>query len=68
MATVSGSGSKTKVKRKHVRLQQYLAGPVDENKTELIYGELVVCPRPTVEHQDTAHHLGELLSRWTRAR
>jgi Uma2 family endonuclease len=47
--------------------EEYLAGPPDEFKAELIYGELVVCPRPTDQHQDLAHDLGELLKRWTRS-
>jgi Uma2 family endonuclease len=69
MATIPDSKTKAKgqPKRKHVTLREYLDGPVDEFKTELIYGERVVCPRPTEEHQDLGHHLGEMLFRWTRA-
>ena len=40
---------------------------MEDDKTELIYGELVVCPSPTKRHQNLAHDLGEMLNRWTRA-
>jgi Uma2 family endonuclease len=46
--------------------EEYLSGPPDEFKHELIYGELVMSPRPTEEHQDLAHHLGEVLRRRTK--
>ncbi len=45
---------------------QFLAGPPDDFKAELVYGEYVMCPRPTDEHQDLVHDLGEVLKRWTR--
>jgi Uma2 family endonuclease len=48
-------------------LEEYLSGPPDEFKSELVYGELVMCPRPTDSHQDLVHDLGELLKRWVRA-
>jgi Uma2 family endonuclease len=47
-----------------VTVAEFLAGPPDEVKTELIYGEPVVCPRPSDSHQDLVHNLGELLRRW----
>src|SRR5262249_31652108 len=63
MATVPER--KGRVKR--MTAERFLAGPPDEFKTELIYGEVVVCPRPTDMHQDLLHDLGELLRRWTRS-
>src|SRR6266545_3571774 len=47
--------------------QDYLSGSPDEFKSELIYGELVVSPSPTDEHQGLQLDLGSLLRRWTRA-
>lgn len=67
MATVSHSGKKTARERKHVTVREYLDSPVEEQKTELVYGELVVCPSPTADHQDIVLDLGQLLKRWTRA-
>ncbi len=52
---------------KRMTAEQYLAGPPDEFKAELIYGERIMCPRPTDNHQDLLHDLGEVLKRWTRA-
>src|SRR5262249_11901034 len=51
---------------KRMTAEEYLSGPPDEHKAELIYGEYVVCARPTDEHQDLVHDLGEVLKRWTR--
>ncbi len=45
---------------------QFLSGPPEEFKAELIYGDYVMCPRPADEHQDLVHDLGEILKRWTR--
>src|SRR3954451_11941206 len=49
-----------------MRLQEYLALPVDGERTELVFGELVVSPRPSEEHNDLVHDLAEILKRWVR--
>src|SRR5262249_35655978 len=45
---------------------EYLSGPPDEVKTELIYGEPVMPPRPSDDHQDLLHNLGDVLRRWSK--
>lgn len=57
----------TAARARPVALEDYLAGPADELKTELIYGERVVCPSPTFEHQEVAHNLTHLLRVWVKA-
>ncbi len=52
---------------KRMSLEQYLSGPPDEFKSELIYGELVVSPSPTDYHQDLQFDLEHLLRRWVKA-
>lgn len=47
--------------------RQFLALPPDEDcRTELVYGEIIVMPRPTAEHNDYFYDLGHLLKRWVR--
>ncbi len=53
--------------RRRLSLRQYLAGPPDEFKAELIDGELVVSPSPTDQDQDLQADLGGVLRRWVRA-
>src|SRR4051812_13903334 len=62
---MASTGAATATRR--MTLEEYLAGPPDEFKAELIYGERVVCPSPTYEHQEVAHHLGHVLRQWARA-
>ena len=47
-------------------LAEYFELPTDEERAELIFGECVGSPRPSEEHNDFVHDLGELLKRWTR--
>jgi Uma2 family endonuclease len=47
-------------------IEQYLSGPPDENKTELIHGERVVAPSPSDRHQDVQADLGHVLRAWVR--
>lgn len=55
------------IKRKtRMTTAQFLAGPPEEFKAELVYGDYLMCPRPTDEHQDLVHDLGDILKRWTR--
>jgi Uma2 family endonuclease len=65
MSTISRM-PRTRTPRRRMTLQEYLSGPPDEFKAELIYGEYVVSPEPTDEHNDLVHDLGEILRRWTR--
>jgi Uma2 family endonuclease len=57
---------RTRKAHKYMSLQKYLAGPPDEFKAELIYGEKIVSPSPTADHQDAILELAQLLKRWTR--
>lgn len=52
---------------RHLTTEQYLSGPPDEFKAELIYGELVMSPRATDWHQELEHYLTHLLRCWTKA-
>jgi Uma2 family endonuclease len=47
-------------------LNEYFALPTDDERTELVYGECVVSPRPSEEHNDLVHDLAEILKRWVR--
>jgi Uma2 family endonuclease len=49
-------------------LKEYLAGPPDEFKAELIYGVKVMCPSPTAQHQDATFNITLLLRRWVLAK
>lgn len=52
-------------KKIRMTVREYLALPPDEDcRTELIYGEMNVMPRPGADHNDHLHNLGELLKRW----
>jgi Uma2 family endonuclease len=54
-------------KARRMSAEQFLSGPSEDFKSELIYGEKLMCPRPSDQHQDLLHDLGELLKRWARA-
>jgi Uma2 family endonuclease len=60
--------AKLKIPRKtRMTVRQYLALPPDKHcETELIYGEMVVMPKPRPRHNQLLHDLGELLKRWIR--
>jgi Uma2 family endonuclease len=45
---------------------EYLALPTDDERSELVYGEIVMSPRPTDEHNDLLHDLVEIVKRWVR--
>jgi Uma2 family endonuclease len=48
-------------------VREYLALPDDEDcRTELIYGEMIVMPKPGADHNDHMVDLGDLLRRWVR--
>ncbi len=47
--------------------EEYLSGPEDEFKSELIYGELVMSPSARDWHQDLQLVLAYLLRLWVRA-
>jgi Uma2 family endonuclease len=44
--------------------EEYLALPVDDERTELIYGEVVVSPGATWEHNDVVYFLRHIVGRW----
>jgi Uma2 family endonuclease len=50
--------------RRPLSVEQYLGGPPDEKKTELIRGERVVAPSPSDRHQDVQVDLGHILRAW----
>ncbi len=45
---------------------EYLAQPTDDERTELIYGEVIMSPRPAFAHNTLVYCLVDLLVRWTR--
>jgi Uma2 family endonuclease len=47
--------------------QEFLALPPDEEyESALIYGRMIIMPRPRPKHNDFLHDLGEILKRWIR--
>lgn len=54
-------------RRQRMSADAYLAGPPDELKGELIYGEMVLSPSPSDKHQDLQADLGYILRQWVRA-
>ncbi len=52
---------------RRMTVEQYLSGPPDEFKCELIYGELVMSPSARDWHQDLQLVLAYLLRLWVRA-
>src|SRR5215210_5736172 len=51
---------------KHLTVEEYLALPVDKDcRTELIYGERIVMPRPRANHNRILNRQGSILDRWT---
>ncbi|MBI1831885.1 MAG: Uma2 family endonuclease [Planctomycetes bacterium] len=47
--------------------RQYFAlGPTKDCETLLIYGELIVMPRPKPKHNRANHYLSDLVDRWVR--
>jgi Uma2 family endonuclease len=57
---------RTEPGRRLMTTTEYLALPVDDTRTELIYGEMVMSPTPAFEHQVLIYCLVDLLVRWTR--
>src|SRR4051794_12771108 len=54
-------------KKTRMTTQQYFAlGPSEDCRTLLLYGELIVMPKPKPKHNDLLHGLGEVLRRWIR--
>lgn len=48
-------------------VQEYLALPPDEHRrTELVYGDMIIMPRPEADHNDHLNDLGQMLKRWVR--
>src|SRR5438128_10290985 len=60
--------AKLKIPKKvRMTAREFLALPPDEHcETELLYGEIIVMPKPRPEHNDLLHDLGEVLKRWVR--
>ena len=44
--------------------REYLLIPPDKRYTLLLYGNMLVLPRPGVDHNDARHQLGVMLDRW----
>jgi Uma2 family endonuclease len=54
-------------KRRLMTTEEYLALPTDDGeRTELIYGEVIVSPSAAWEHNDIIYYFRDLLGRWTR--
>jgi Uma2 family endonuclease len=54
-------------KKTRMTVREFLALPPDKHcETELVYGEMVVMPKPSPKHNRLLHDLGEVLRRWTR--
>ena len=52
---------------KRMTTREFLALPPDELcESALIYGRMIVMPKPRPEHNDFLHDLGEILKRWIR--
>ncbi len=51
---------------RYMTVEEYLSGPPDKFSGELIYGELVMSPKPSEHHQDIVGDLRDLLKRWVR--
>ena len=49
-----------------VSVDDFFELPSDGERLELVYGECVVSPRPSEEHNDLVHDLAEILKRWVR--
>ncbi len=47
-------------------LEEFFDLPEEGERLELVYGECVVSPRPSEEHNDLAHDIAEVLKRWVR--
>jgi Uma2 family endonuclease len=56
----------TTARAPRLSLKEYFALPTDDERTELVFGECVVSPRPSEEHSDLVHDLAEILKRWVR--
>src|SRR5712692_4914857 len=55
------------LKKTRMTVREFLALPPDEHcRTELIYGEMIVMPKPREKHNRLLHNLGEMLRRWLR--
>jgi Uma2 family endonuclease len=69
MMSVATGQKRTKQQRLVPRwtVEQYLALPEDDEKSELIDGVLIVSPSPGFWHQDVCGELLFLLKRWVRA-
>jgi Uma2 family endonuclease len=46
--------------------EEYLALPTDDERSELIYGEVVVSPGATWEHNDVIYYIRHLVGRWVQ--
>jgi Uma2 family endonuclease len=53
-------------RRRLMTTAEYLALPTDDPASELIYGEVVMSPRPAFEHNVLLYCLVDLLMRWSR--
>lgn len=52
-------------KRTRMTVREYLALPVDDHcQTALIYGEMIVMPKPKPKHNRAIFYLGQVIDRW----
>ena len=52
-------------KKTRMTVREYMAIPPDKHwDTLLIYGEMIVMPRPRPKHNRANHYLGHMLDRW----
>jgi Uma2 family endonuclease len=52
-------------KKTRMTVREYLALPPDEHcETLLIYGEMMVMPKPSPKHNRAIHYLGSIVDRW----
>jgi Uma2 family endonuclease len=58
--------ARTKPRRRLMTTEEYLALPTDDERTELVYGEVVMCASPAYEHNFLIYCLVDVLMRWTR--
>ncbi len=49
-----------------VDVDKYFKLPVTGPRTELVFGEVIEMPAPSISHNDLLHDLGHILSRWVR--
>lgn len=61
-------GAPARAERSHITVEEYLALPETMTRMEYVEGEVIVCPAPTMDHQELIGRLYEALRAWSRAR